>query len=940
MFQHVLFKKKTASLLVLGFVLAGCEAQNAKSSSPQSVTQNQTVAANAYQGLSDDIPYAEYLEHKIITLDNGLRVVLHKDNSIPFTSLALYLHVGSKDEPEGKSGFAHLFEHLLFNGTPNNPGEFFQTLDKIGGSSVNGTTNGDRTNYFETVPASSLEALLWIEADRLKNILDGITKEKIQTQIDVVKNEKGLGENEPFGTSFYSSIESLYPKGHPYHHSTIGSIEDLESASIEDVEKWFEKFYGARNAVISIAGDFEYDEAEALVRKHFSHIEPGPDITQIQELPVKRTLNTQHTVYDVAPTSAIQRFYALPPVREKEDMAIKMAASFIAGRDYSPLVDGLVNKHKLASMVSGSMFSAQLANTYVIHADAAEGVSLDELASAMDELMAEILKNPPTQQDLDRQIGSYENSVINVTGDNLGKALSLGEGALYYDDPLRDIRLLEWMKETTPEAVHKAAIEWFSKGHHTARHVAHEKPFTTIEPKHDVNTLPAFGGATPLDMPAPNEFQLSNGLNIVHVKHSRTPKVQMVLILPTGQNTMGVTERVQSSSAIDIISDAGIGTQSHSDVAGMKTELGMFSLADMRHDHSFLLLDASKKNLDRSLDIWVDEILSPEFKEDDIERYKRQMREGLTQSLKLPRTVATEKTMSILRGDEVTITRQERLDALKTINRDVLVDAHKVWMAPNDATLFVVGDISQESLKPLLEKKFGRWDNHAEIKKRIIHEAPAPVTKPRFILVNKEGSTQSDVYAIRRVDFEFGKDQTAIEYADKIFGGGFNSRLNLNIREDKGWSYGVGSQLTLREDRAEWNVGGTVTGKHTVDTIKEMLTEMETMTASNPISKDELSKVIEPDLKTMARLVESTHSIMTSLVDNYLLDRAYDYPETEQARLRALDVKNVNLAAQSYLKTDDLVWMVVGDLSEFEDELRAAKLGDVEVYDLDGKRVR
>jgi len=909
-------------------------------SSPDITSDSSEIVKNIKAKSSEKkLPLEKYFENEVIELENGLRVVLHKDTSVPFVDIALYFHVGSKNEPEGKSGFAHLFEHLLFNGTPNAPGEFFDYIDEIGGIGANGSTSRDFTNYYEYVPKTSLEAALWLEADRMANILDGITKEKVQTQIEVVKNEKGLGENEPFGVSYETTLKALFPKGHPYHHSTIGSVEDLESASLEDFEAWFETYYGARNAVLSIVGDIDYAEAEALVRKYFSHIRPGPDITQLTSFPIKRNLNTRHEVRDEAPRSRLERTYIFPPVKDAQSALPAFAADIMVSGEYSILKREIVEKLNLATYIRGSVTYDALSSSFTIQAEPVKGVSMNRLTKALDATIETYLKEGPSEVDIARAASKWETFLRNTTSSNAIKAQMLAENLLVHNQPLRWLEELNWLRESKPEVLTLAANEWFSIGYHEAYHIANDE-FSTRDAAAELRTRPAIEAAPHLDMPESKVFTLSNGLKVVHVEKTNTPNVEMSLRLPIGRETLSEEQIEIASLALDLMTYSGRNDLPLAQAEAIKDDIGLSISSQLGRFDSISAFNANTLKLDRSLDIWTSQIVSPEYTHVDVEREIKLLKIDAQGRQKRAEVVADQIMREYILGDKFNYTDQEVLEALEAILPEDLTKFHSKWVRPDGATLYVVGDISTEDLRLKLENRLKNWRgtaNWPEIKEA---DVPTQPSSPTFILINKPDTTQTELKLMRLADIDYFSESLGYSVANKVLGGGFTSRLNLNIREDKGWTYGIRSRLSILPSYSTWGVSSSVTSTATVDAIKEIINEIDTSSTSNPITEDEIKKTISADVKSMAYLSGTASTIIATFIESDRRGQPYDLKETESERLKALTVRDVNSSLRETAKTDNLIWTVVGDLSTFETELRAAKLGTVEVYDLSGKKLR
>ena len=342
------------------------------------------------------IPYDSF------TLDNGLTVLVHTDRKAPVVALSVWYGVGSKHEPKGKTGFAHLFEHLMFNGSENAPGDFFEPLQQVGATDFNGTTWFDRTNYFETVPTGALDRALMLESDRMGYLLGAVTQKKLDNQIGVVQNEKRQGDNQPYGLTEYEQLENLYPSGHPYHHSTIGSMDDLSSATLDDVKQWFRDHYGPNNAVLVLAGDIDAATAQAKVAKWFGTIPAGPKIQPVAAPVPDLAAPLAKTIYDRIATPRIYRMWAVPGLDNPDYLPLTMGATVLGGLASSRLDNALVREQQLAVSVTARAEIFAQGGQFVVYADARPGVDEGALAAALDAEIAKFMAEGPSQDELQR----------------------------------------------------------------------------------------------------------------------------------------------------------------------------------------------------------------------------------------------------------------------------------------------------------------------------------------------------------------------------------------------------------------------------------------------------------------------------------------------------------------------------------------------------------
>ncbi|HNR78113.1 MAG TPA: pitrilysin family protein, partial [Parvularculaceae bacterium] len=405
------------------------------------------IAAGPAGAADISIPYEQF------TLDNGLRVVVHEDRKAPVVAVSIWYHVGSKDEPEGRTGFAHLFEHLMFNGSENYDGEWFEPLEEIGATDLNGTTWFDRTNYFQTIPTPALDRVLWMESDRMGHLLGAITQEKLDEQRGVVQNEKRQGDNQPYGRMEYATLAGLLPAGHPYAHSTIGSMEDLNAADLETVKEWFREYYGAANAVLVLAGDIDTATAKEKAEKYFGDIDSGPPLTRAEGNAPKLAVDKREIMYDRVPQVKIDRNWVAPGRVTQDAVLLTLAAEVLGGGKTSRLYQRLVYDLELATSAAAQMQDQELLSFYSVTVDPKSEADPAEVEAEMEKVLADFLAKGPTKAELDRAKTSIEAAVLRgleKVGGFGGKAVTLAEGALYADDPGFIVRQLDWLKSATP----------------------------------------------------------------------------------------------------------------------------------------------------------------------------------------------------------------------------------------------------------------------------------------------------------------------------------------------------------------------------------------------------------------------------------------------------------------------------------------------------------
>ena len=456
------------------------------------------------------------LSYERFTLDNGLRVIVHEDHKAPIVAVSVWYHVGSRHEPAGQTGFAHLFEHLMFNGSENYDGEWFEPMQQVGATGMNGTTWLDRTNYFQNVPTPALDLALWMESDRMGHLLGAVSQEKLDNQRGVVQNEKRQGDNQPYGRVNYNLYEGLFPVGHPYRHSTIGSMDDLNAASLEDVQQWFRDYYGPNNAVLSLAGDIDLATAKRKVQQFFGDIPPGPEVDAMQIWVPKRSTNSMETQFDTVPAVLANRAWVVPPRNTRDKALLDLAAAVLGGGNNSRLYLELVYERQVASSVNFGITPFELTSVADLSVTLNPGQEPEVATDTINRMLAEFIAQGPSTAELQRAITSINAATVRgveKVGSYDGKAAQLAEGELYAGDPLFINQYLQWVNSATPRDVKAAAQTWLGNGWHQVN-VVPSRELSASGTGVDRSTgLPPIPDNLPeLSFPDVQRATLSNGL--------------------------------------------------------------------------------------------------------------------------------------------------------------------------------------------------------------------------------------------------------------------------------------------------------------------------------------------------------------------------------------------------------------------------------------------
>ncbi|MCF6292492.1 MAG: insulinase family protein [Robiginitomaculum sp.] len=878
------------------------------------------------------------------TLDNGLRVVVHEDRKAPIVTVSVWYHVGSKNEPAGKTGFAHLFEHLMFNGSENYPGEYFAPFEEVGATDMNGTTWLDRTNYFETVPTPALDMALWMESDRMGHLLGVVDQEVLDEQRGVVKNEKRQGDNNPYGLAQYRLISGVWPSGHPYAHSTIGSMADLDAASLDDVKDWFKQYYGASNTVIVLAGDIDAATARTKITKYFGDIASGPNLHQMKSWVPTKTENIIEEMTDAVPQGRVYRRWAIPGRTTKDEAMLDLAAQVLGGGKNSRFYKELVYKREIATQVVVRVERHELASIFSVEVTAKPGGDLVEISKAIDDIMAMFYAKGPNRSELKR-VKTRTNAAmvrgIEQIGGWTGKATRLAESALYANDPGFFKTRLEWMNKADSRSLQYAVRQWLSHGYYQLT-VKPKGELTTIASSVDRSTgIPQVTGLPDLVFPKIEQATLDNGLRVVLATRSSVPVVEVALQFDAGYGADQGAKLGLSSFAMSML-DEGAGKMNALEIAEALEMQGATLNTNSGLDTSTIRLSALKANLSPSLDIMADVLLRPQFKASEIERHKKLWTARIAREKSQPVQIALRLLPPILYGKDhaygVPFTGTGTISSINSIVQDDLSNFHRTWLRPDNGTLFVVGDTTMNEILPLLNKAFAGWKN-PETTKPVKNIAQVELIETgKVILIEKKDAPQTLILAGELIPSTANENYLALETLNNVLGGQFTARVNMNLREDKSWSYGAYTFTQNAKGQRPFMVYAPVQTDRTGDSLLELIKELTDIKNDRPATADEIEKVVKNNTNALPGQFETANAVLTSLMSSDNYGRPFDYPTGLKLRYANINEQTVN-AQSGQIRPEGLIWVLVGDLAKIRPQVEAAGLGPIEIWDADGNKL-
>jgi hypothetical protein len=901
------------------------------------------------------IPYQEF------KLANGLTVLVHEDRKAPIVNVTVWYNVGSKDEPKGKTGFAHLFEHLMFNGSENAPNDYFQYLAEMGATDYNGTTWFDRTNYFQTVPRPALDRALWLESDRMGYLLGAVTQQKLDNQRGVVQNEKRQGDNEPGGLVFYDVLGTLFPDGHPYQHEAIGSMADLDSASMTDVKAWFTENYGPNNATLVLAGDISAAEARPLVEKYFGAIARGPvndpakaDVPTLAA-PVRKTFKDQ-----VAATS-ITRYWAVEGITGADRIALDVGASILGGLASSRLDKELVREEQLAVSVSAGNSAFHRIGILQVEATAKDGVDLAVLEKRLDEVVNRMITEGPTEDEVRRAVTSTLARTIRgleQVGGFAGKAQTLAEGDVLADDPAFYAREFDALATLTPAQVKAAMGRWMTRPAMTVvlepgpRDAAYEEAASTktegnaSERDRAAETItvsvarpaPPIASVAKLDFPDVQRATLANGMKLTYAQRNAVPATYVTMSFNAGGAADPVNLQGLQSLTMGLFSE-GTASLSSQEIAEARERLGVTISAGGSADRSSFTLSALSSNLAPSLDLFRQVIREPAFNQADIDRVKSQTLTGIRAQMRSPQGIAGRAIGTELFGPAAPYGGVATIESVSAISRDNLLAFKDSWIRPDNGEVFVISDRPMGEIVAALNTSFGNWKAPAapKGKKDFASLAASAPKGNRVVLINRPNSPQSFILGAQRTDLD-ARDPAWVDFtnANNAIGGSFLARLNMNLRETKGWSYGVRGAPQAYENAVVYAISGGVQADRTGDSLAEMIKETREFLTVNGVTEEELTRNVAAEIGELPGSFETSPAVLGAMQTNALYGRPDNYYETLVARYSGQSRESLDAAARSALDVDDFVWVVVGDAAQVAPQLEALGL-PVEVRQMAGE---
>ena len=943
---------KIALAVLLASGLAACN------SSTQAIDKN-TVAEVSIPGVTliesvqanpndINIPYKKY------KLDNGLTVIVHEDHSDPLVHVDVTYHVGSAREELGKSGFAHFFEHMMFQGSENVADEeHFKIISEAGGT-LNGTTNSDRTNYFETVPVNQLEKMLWLESDRMGFLLDAVTQEKFEVQRETVKNERGQRvDNRPYGRLGERMAQAMYPDGHPYSWPVIGFMDDLNRVNVNDLKAFFLKWYGPNNATLTIGGDINANEILPLVTKYFAPIPKGPEIPKVEKKAVTLNADRYISMEDKVHLPLLAMSFPTTYARSEDEAPLDILAEILGGGNNSLLYKNLV-KTQLAVQASANHPCQELSCSISIYAlpNPTSGKTLADMEKIVRDSFTEFEKRGVTQDDLDKVKAKIESGAIFGLQSVSGKVSQLAASETFTGNPNSTKAEIARYNSVTKADVMRVFNQYIKGKSSVIMSVVPEgqtqliaAPDNFTPKKHDfggpsttsaddlvarraVDTFdrsvqPVAGANPAVDVPALWQTKTDNGIKILGTQSSETPTTAVFIKIPGGFYNEQTSKVGLSSMTASLMSES---TQNYTteEMSNALEKLGSQVSIYADKTHTNVYVSTLTKNLDATLKLVEEKLFRPAFNADDFERNKKQIIQNIQHSMKDAGYLASNTYSKLLYGDNIAaLPSSGTLNSIEAITLDDVETFYKANFKPQGAQVIIVSDLSEADVEPKVKSALANWQGKGQ-------SFDVDFTEPNvqtnvIYLVDKPGAPQSQIRIGKR---DMVEDITGEFFKANLMnfalGGTFNSRINLNLREDKGYTYGARSLFWGDKTSGGFTASAAVRADSTAASITEFTNELNNY-AQNGVTDEELMFMRKAINQKDALKYETPNAKLGFLAQILEFDLEPNFVKERNKIVSTISKEEINALAKKHLNAKDMIYLVVGDAKTLRPELE--KLG-------------
>ena len=865
------------------------------------------------------------ISYEKFTLSNGLDVILHEDHSLPVAAVNVWYHVGSKNEEPGRTGFAHLFEHVMFEGSKHHKGSFFDPLQKVG-ANLNGSTTPDRTNYWENVPSNYLELALWLESDRMGFLLDALDQKAFDIQRDVVKNERRQSyENRPYGMAYLTLQPTVFPAPHPYNWPTIGSQEDLDAAELDDVKDFFRRFYSPSNANIAIAGDIDPDAVRRLVERYFGDLPPGASINRIRRMDSELNGTASLVLRDRVQLPRLYLVWPTAPAFDDSQPALEILSAILGDGKSSRLYRSLVYERQIARDVSVYHYGQEIAGEFFIQVTANAGRSLEEIEELVQRELYALRDSGPSEREVQRaknRIESQHLRQLERVGGFGGRADQLNYYNTYTGDPSRiNTDLDRYLAVTAEDARHAAKS---ALGENMVRlTVLPEENLSTSSTSLDRTAMPNAAPSPAFNPPEPTRASLSNGMRVVIVERPGLPVVAQGLLLRAGGITDPTGKPGIASLTAAMLAE-GTDSRSSHEISDEMEFLGAQIRAGASREFATISTETLTSHWQHALGVMADVTQNAAFPQQEFDRVRSERLTDLSRIADSPQAIAGRASQALLFGSGTRyghpLSGTEA--SVKAFARDDLASHHATHYAPKSATLMLVGDISRTEAIEQAEVAFGGWKPSPSSASGSASEEQPADDATTIYLADKPGAPQSVIRAGFLTIPRHHTDYLALNLLNYILGGQFSARLNMNLRQDKGYSYGYMSSIEWLTQVSALTAGGSVQTEVTKEAVAETIKEFEEIRNVRPVTQEEFDDAVNGILRGLPNQFETHGQVLNQLTRLVAFDLPDDYFTNYADEVSRLTVEDIHRVAETYIKSGALKIVVAGDAATVEPAMR------------------
>ncbi|MFA6044380.1 MAG: pitrilysin family protein [Phycisphaerales bacterium] len=889
------------------------------------------VVALAGLAPAQDVKFEKY------TLPNGMTVILHEDHTLPIVGINTWFHVGAKDEPAGRSGFAHLFEHLMFMGTERVPGSQFDIIMETGGGANNASTSFDRTNYFSNGPSALLPTLLWLDADRLEDLGRTMNLEKLNKQRDVVRNERRQSiENAPYGKAELAITEIMFPAGHPYHYEVIGRHEDLEAATVQDVKDFFGTFYVPNNASLVVSGDFKSDEIKPLVAKLFGTIAKGAEPMHKAAPAQKLGRVVRAVALDQVQLPKIAMCYHSPSQLAEGDAEMDLLGAVLSQGKSSRLYKRLVLDEKLASDVSAYQASSLLQSVFRIDVTAVEGADLDKIEQITDEEVNRLLKEGITSEELEQRKATIELGKLSQLQSPASVADKLNEYEYFWGDPGGFKRDLDRYRNATPETVTNWARKIITQDSRLIMRVLPDQPDRGETPR---DQRPKDFAPSAFAPPAPETFTIGSGTQVMLWHKPELPLVSVDFVFTPGGPLDTPAKAGEHTLAAQMMGE-GAGPYTASQFADAVQGIGATFNAGAGTESGSVSMTVVKRNFDKAMDLARLALREPTMKADDWERVQRLHIDDLKQASDNPMVVAGRVGQRVLFGDaspyawpsdgtEATVAK---------LSLDDIKHAQQHLFSPGHLTVVVAGDVTKDEVSKAMAKLFDGW-NGGDARKPASAIAPIASKDLRVVLVDKPGAVQTVIRYVTPGPRAADDKRVAYRLLNTILGGSFTSRLNANLREAHGYTYGAGSRFIMSASTGYFLARASVKADVTGESLKEFAAEFSRIRKGD-ISESEVTKARETLRTDTIQSFEGVGGTVGTAAGLVIDGLPFESLGQDVAAMQKVGAGELNAMAAAALPIDQGVLVLMGDKDLIKKQIEGLGLPEPVEYTVEGEPVK